>query len=123
MKRALSLALTTLFAAALVVATPTAGHAKSAKAANPVICPSYADSEFGGTSKIDTTGDPQTVTVEAPDGLLIGGYCVKGGLVTDFVTLDEPVAVLTIAVSNGKAVSHYSVFYVPGDGGCEPYCS
>lgn len=122
MKRALALVLTPVFAAALVVATPSAGHAKSPKAAKPVICPSYADSEFGGTDKIDTSGDPQTVTVEAPDGLLIGGYCVKGGLVTDIVTLEEPVESLDITVSNGKAVSHYSVFYVPG-GGCEPYCS
>ena len=114
MKRLLSLVLCSFIASFFVVAMPTAAQAK----VEPVICPSYAPN---GTDKIDTSGDPQFVHVVAPEGFLIGGYCVKGGLVTDIVTLDPPVAELDIFVSNGKAVSHYSVWYVPG--GCTYSCS
>lgn len=99
----------------------------SAAQATPDNCPSYADSEFGGTDKIDTTGDPLTVEVTAPEGKLIAGYCVKagsteggtGGPATVFV--DPPLASITISYPSGKAVSHYSVWYVnvPVEPTCE----
>jgi len=59
------------------------------------------------SGKIDTDGDPPSVTVNAPDGFLIVGYCVKAG--TDVVYSDvAPTAVLVITHPNGKDVSHYS---------------
>jgi hypothetical protein len=102
MKRLISLVLVMLASSFLVVAMPAAANAK----ATPVICPA------NDSGKIDTSDDPQSVTVTAPEGFLIGGYCVKGGLVTDEVTLETPQESVTISVSNGKAVSHYSVWYV-----------
>lgn len=68
------------------------------------------------SGKIDTTGDPQTVTVTAPDGKLIDGYCVKAGSSNQgdgpvYVTVDPPVKTLTFGYPGGKAVSHYSLSY------------
>ena len=68
------------------------------------------------SGKIDTTGDPQTVTVTAPEGMLIDGYCVKAGSVNQgdgpvYVTVDPPVKTLTFGYPDGKAVSHYSLSY------------
>lgn len=84
----------------------------------PTICPAYGDGtgDSGGSPKIDTSGDPQVVTVDAPDGYLIDGYCVKAGRDTTFVSVDPPEASVDISSPNGKAVSHYSVSYVPDEG-------
>lgn len=65
------------------------------------------------SGKIDTSGDPLSVTVTAPAGFLISGYCVKAGsdasdAGVEFVTVDPPQASVTISHSSGKAVSHYS---------------
>ena len=70
------------------------------------------------SGKIDTTGDPLTVTVTAPAGFLISGYCVKAGSAQsgggpEYITLGTPVASYTFGHSTGKAVSHYSVSYIP----------
>jgi hypothetical protein len=70
------------------------------------------------SGKIDTTGNPSTVTVEAPEGMLIDGYCVKAGSTTTgdgpvYVTVDPPVESITFGHPSGKDVSHYSVSYVP----------
>ncbi len=110
MKRSILFAIGMLMASFLVAAVPSAAQAK----ASPVICPA------GDSGKIDTTGDPQSVTVTAPDGYLVSGYCAKGGQQTDFVTVDPPQKTVTITVSNGKAVSHYSVTYTE-DRQCDPY--
>jgi LPXTG-motif cell wall-anchored protein len=78
------------------------------------------------SGKINTTGDPATITipnavVQVPEGYLISGYCVKAGSeqsVEDpdgpvqYVTLDPPVATITFPGPDGKAVSHYSVSFV-----------
>lgn len=61
--------------------------------------------------KIDTTGDPQSITVTAPEGKLITGYCIKAGTEVIYITLDAPVSELTITSPNGKAISHYIIFY------------
>lgn len=68
------------------------------------------------SGKIDTTGDPKTVTLTAPDGKLIDGYCVKAGSENSgdgpvYVTVDPPVKTLTISYPGGKDISHYSVSY------------
>jgi len=70
------------------------------------------------SGKIDTTGDPQTVTVTAPDGFLIDGYCVKAGSAEQgdgavYVTVDPPISSITFGYPGGKAVSHYSTSYAP----------
>ena len=58
-----------------------------------------------------------SVTVSAPDGKLISGYCVKAGsanqgLGPEFVTVDPPQKTVTITHSSGKDISHYSLSYV-----------
>ena len=77
------------------------------------------------SGKQDTTGDPASVDISAPDGFLIDRYCVKAGSALQDdgpVYRDiEPVAELTITSPSGKAVSHYSFSYTPVvvDGGSE----
>jgi hypothetical protein len=75
------------------------------------------------SGKIDTTGDPQAVQVTAPAGSLISGYCVKAGS-TDagpvYVTLDQPVASLSLTSPSGKDVSHYSLSYVAAPASASP---
>ncbi|WP_454859884.1 LPXTG cell wall anchor domain-containing protein [Promicromonospora soli] len=73
------------------------------------------------SGKIDTVGDPESVTFDAPMGELISGYCVKAGSTKQgeddggayFVTLDEPAPSVTITYpwGGGRAVSHYAVEY------------
>jgi hypothetical protein len=70
------------------------------------------------SGKIDTTGDPLSVTVTAPAGYLIDGYCVKAGSVQqgngpEYVSVSPPSASVTITHSTGKAVSHYSYSLTP----------
>ncbi|QWC86211.1 hypothetical protein KLP28_05780 [Nocardioidaceae bacterium] len=75
---------------------------------------------YGDTSgKIDTTGDPESVTVHAPTGKLIIGYCVKAGSEAsgggpEYVRVAATTS-LTIKHSTKKAVSHYIVFYKKKD--------
>jgi hypothetical protein len=80
-----------------------------ATAAPPVgqICPA------GNGGKIDVSGDATTLTITAPDGYLITGYCVKTGsanqgLGVEFNVVDPPAASVDISHSSGKAISHYS---------------
>ncbi|MDF0514837.1 hypothetical protein PX701_14490 [Agromyces sp. H3Y2-19a] len=82
------------------------------------VCPSYLPN---GTDKIDTTGDPKTVTVTAPDGKLIDYYCVKAGSVKNgngpqIIDVEPPAKTVTITYPGGKAISHYSVHYVDEPG-------
>jgi hypothetical protein len=86
----------------------------AAGATSDEVCPGL------DSGKIDTSGDPQSVTVDAPAGSLISGYCVKGGSEGPiFVTVDPPASSVTIdypGVNGGgqqPAVSHYSLSYVP----------
>jgi hypothetical protein len=70
------------------------------------------------SGKVDTTGNPPTVTVEAPEGMLIDAYCVKAGSTSAgdgpvYVTVDPPVKSITLGHPSGKDVSHYSVSYAP----------
>lgn len=119
--------MTVLGASALLVAGLVASPA--AAFAAPVLTDSeqYLDGvqvcEGYDSGKIDTSGDPMEVTVEAPEGQLISGYCVKAGSVKQgegeggayFVELDEPAASVTITYpwgpDNGRAISHYALVY------------
>jgi len=84
-----------------------------ANAADGNVCPP------GDSGKIDVPGDQLSVTVTAPTGYLINGYCVKAGSVQGgtggpvFVVVDPPTKSVTITYPSGKAISHYSVTYVP----------
>ncbi|MGY0536506.1 class F sortase [Nocardioides sp. YJ-D4] len=68
------------------------------------------------SGKVDTTGDPQSVTVTAPAGYKIRQYCVKAGAAPAgggpvYVTVDPPRQSVTITHPTGKAVSHWSIEY------------
>ncbi|WP_207454626.1 hypothetical protein [Desertivibrio insolitus] len=70
------------------------------------------------SGKIDTTGDPQSVVLKAPEGQVIVRYCVKAGSAQQgdgpvYVTVDAPANQLTITHPSGKAISHYSFEYAP----------
>jgi hypothetical protein len=81
----------------------------------------------GDSGKIDLFGEdrPSTLTVTAPDGFLITGYCVKSGSVNqegtgpEYYTVNPPAASVEISHSTGKAISHYSFTYVQGE---DEYC-
>ena len=67
---------------------------------------------------MEVSGEQTSVTVTAPEGMVITGYCVKAGSAKQgdgpvFVTLDEPATTVTIMHPSGKAISHYTVFYGP----------
>lgn len=69
------------------------------------------------SGKIDTSGDPASVTVTAPAGKLINGYCVKAGSTrsgagVEYVRVNPAQKTVVISHSSGKDVSHYSVSYV-----------
>ena len=66
------------------------------------------------SGKIDTVGDPATVTFTAPAGYLITSYCVKAGTEAVFVTVDPPASSVTIDHPVKDSVSHYSVAYTNG---------
>ena len=70
------------------------------------------------SGKIDSNGDPQTVTITTPAGFLIDSYCVKAGSAQQGdgpVNMDVAPAVQTLTISAGssKVVSHYSVSHTP----------
>lgn len=69
------------------------------------------------SGKIDTAGDPTSVTATAPAGWLIYQYCVKGGSDAsgggpEIVTVDPPQSSITFSHSTNPTVSHYSVWYM-----------
>ena len=71
------------------------------------VCPA------GTSGKIDVYGDYKTLTVTAPDGYVITGYCVKAGsakqgLGPEFYVVDPAATSVAISHSSGKDISHYS---------------
>lgn len=75
---------------------------------NPQVC--------AGTH-VDPPGDPLSVTITAPDGQLISGYCVKAGSLNQgngpvYVVVDPPSKTVTISHPSGKEISHYTVTFV-----------
>jgi hypothetical protein len=71
------------------------------------------------SGKIDVSGEQTSITVTAPAGFLIDAYCVKAGSTQGgtggpvIVPVDPPQKSVTITYPSGKAISHYSVSYVP----------
>lgn len=77
------------------------------------------------SGKVDTTGDPSTVTIAAPEGMVVTGYCLKAGSAKHgdgpvYVTLEEPQASVTVGHPSGKAVSHWSATYAVATPPVEP---
>ncbi|NHC24578.1 hypothetical protein G6553_15535, partial [Nocardioides sp. IC4_145] len=102
--------LAALAAAAVVVPVVSLAPTSVAAPSTDQVCAPLS------SGKIDTKGDPMAVTVHAPAGKMIVGYCVKAGSAQQGngpVTADlgKPVHTLTITHPSGKAVSHYSVRY------------
>jgi hypothetical protein len=67
----------------------------------------------GDSGKIDVSGDYVTLTITAPDGFVITGYCVKAGsskqgLGAESYVVDPPATSVVISHSSGKTISHYS---------------
>lgn len=78
---------------------------------NDQVCPE------GDSGKIDVSGSNASITVTAPEGKLISGYCVKAGsanqgLGPESYTVDPPAKTVTITHSSGKDISHYSLTFV-----------
>lgn len=78
------------------------------------------------SGKIDVSGDKISITVTAPDGMLISAYCVKAGSTNagdgpHYVTLASPQKTVTLTYTDSdgkaKALSHYSLSYVPTSSG------
>lgn len=72
------------------------------------------------SGKIDTVGNPSSVTVTAPEGMVITGYCVKAGSENQgdgpvyIDSLSLTTLVIAYPFTKGvppKTVSHYSVSY------------
>ena len=117
--------MTVLGASALLVAglmaTPVAAFATPVSPGSGDYLDGVQVCEDYDSGKQGTTGDPMEVTVTAPEGELISGYCVKAGSEKQgegeggayFVELDEPAAKVTITYpwGDGRAISHYALVY------------
>ena len=67
--------------------------------------------------KIDVAGSVKSITVTAPEGKLIAGYCVKAGSAgqgdgPESFLLQPPVVEITFGHSSGKDISHYTIDFV-----------
>lgn len=91
------------------VSVATEGPAQEDKGHPEFICD---ESGEGWQAKVDTTGDPATVTVTAPDGFLIDAYCVKAGTEKFIIDDFEPAASVVIDHPVKDSVSHYQVHLV-----------
>ena len=74
--------------------------------------PSFICEPLDG-GKIDTVGDPATVEVTAPEGMLISGYCVKAGTEKFFIPVVPPQKTVIVDHPVKDSVSHYSLTYTP----------
>ncbi len=91
----------------LAVAMLAFSFTSPAAASQPdFICEEY------DSGKIDTEGDPATVTVTAPEGNLISGYCVKAGAEKFFIEVSPPQKTVVVDHPVKDSVSHYSLVYV-----------
>ena len=70
------------------------------------------ESGTGWQAKVDTTGDPATVTVTADPGFLIDAYCVKAGTTKHIIQVSPPSASVVIDHPDKDSVSHYQVHVV-----------
>jgi len=96
--------------AAALAGTPDTASSQAGQA-NDQVCPE------GDSGKIDVSGSHASLTLTAPEGKLISGYCVKAGsanqgLGPESYTVDPPAKSVTISHSSGKDISHYSLTFV-----------
>jgi hypothetical protein len=97
---------------ALFLAPAAPAQAASTAPVNEGVCAP------GDTGKIDVDGSIKTITVTAPEGYLVSGYCVKAGSIVqgdgpEYVEVDPSQASVTFGHSTGKDISHYSATFVP----------
>lgn len=76
------------------------------------VCPPF------DTGRVNTSGEPATVTVTAPEGYALGTICIKAGSAQqgngpELYTAGPGATTLTLGHSSGKAVSHWSASFVP----------
>ncbi len=116
MRKLLSVSTSVLLGLALTV-----GGATTAFAAPPsgppgppadIVCPPL------DSGKIDTTGDPATVEVTAPEGKLIDHYCVKAGPGYELIDVNPALKTVIVDHPTKDSVSHYSLRYI--DAPAEP---
>ena len=94
------------------VVQPTAGGSPVAVAANvDGVCQPSDEHRF-------PTATTASLTVTAPAGFEITGYCVKAGSVNngdgpEVTTLTTPTSSVTISHSSGKDISHYVIYVAP----------
>jgi hypothetical protein len=87
----------------------------------------------GDAPKVETVGDPATVTVNAPEGKLISRYCVKAGSEESgggvkYIDVVPPAATVIIDHPDVDSVSHYSLYFVDiveecPEGSTDPECN
>jgi hypothetical protein len=81
-----------------------------------------SDQTCSGGQQVDLQREVYEITVTAPEGQLISGYCVKGGSVQQecgpmYTMFTHPLKTVTIEYDHylnscdGKAISHYMTFY------------
>jgi hypothetical protein len=104
----------TAVALALAGVLLTGGMA-SADEVTPLGQPDFICTESGDgwQPKVDTSGDPATVTVTAPEGFLIDKYCVKAGTTKFIIDVTPPSATAVIDHPEKDSVSHYQVHFIP----------
>ena len=108
---------------ALVAAVSMVGLGVSSGSASAEVPPADADlvivleQTCPKDGKIDVVGSVKSITVTAPEGKLIAGYCVKAGSAgqgdgPESFVLQPPVEEITFGHSSGKDISHYTIDFV-----------
>ncbi|MDE0545316.1 hypothetical protein [Microbacterium sp. C7(2022)] len=105
---AAAVSLTLAVGASIGFAAPAA--ATLAEPTGTQVCAPY------DSGKVNVSGSHKTLTLSAPDGKLISGYCVKAGSTQQgngpvFVTVDPAQKSVTISHPSGKDISHYALVY------------
>ncbi len=103
---------------AIGLAVASIGLALAALTAPAAATPSH-DGVCEGDHEYPVDGQ-DVITVPAPDGQLISGYCVKAGSKEhgdgpEYYAVDPPAAEVTISHSSNKDISHYTLTYVDVD--------
>lgn len=104
-----------ILAAAAVAGLAFLGGAAPASAAPAAgqLCPDW------DTGRVNVADGVGSITLEAPEGMVITATCVKAGsanqgLGAEITYYDPGVTSVTIWHSSTKNLSHYSVMYGPG---------
>lgn len=113
----LSLFSTSLLPTTVALATQPDGVGRPEAVSVNDNCKDLVTEGSGGWGvKIDTEGDPETVTVYADPGMLIDKYCVKAGSGDNsaYIQIVNPPSATVVIDHNVKnSVSHYVVHQIP----------